>query len=53
MTKMNRRTLLKYAGTSLVAGAFAGSIGKTMASGYPKRQKNQPGVASPGKFPFH
>jgi len=53
MTKMNRRTLLKYAGTSLVAGAFAGTIGKTMASALPQTTEKSTGAVSPGKSPFH
>jgi hypothetical protein len=52
MTKMNRRTLLKYAGTSLVAGAFAGSIGKTLASGLPQMTEKSTGASFTGKIPF-
>jgi hypothetical protein len=32
MNKMNRRTLLKYAGTGILAGTFSGSIDKMMAA---------------------
>jgi hypothetical protein len=52
MTKMNRRTLLKYAGTSLVAGAFAGTIGKTMASALPQTTEKSTGGGFTGKIPF-
>jgi len=52
MTKMNRRTLLKYAGTSLVAGAFAGSFGKTMASALPQTMEKSTGTGFSGKIPF-
>ena len=52
MTKMNRRTLLKYAGTSLVAGAFAGSIGKTLESGLPQSMGKSTGMGFIGKIPF-
>jgi hypothetical protein len=52
MTKMNRRTLLKYAGTSLVAGAFADSIGKTLASELPRTTEKPEGGGFTGKIPF-
>ena len=52
MTNMNRRTLLKYAGTSLVAGAFASSIGKTMASALPQTTEKSTGVGFARKIPF-
>ena len=35
MTKMNRRTLLKYAGTGMVAGVLSNSIGKVIAATMP------------------
>jgi hypothetical protein len=52
MTKMNRRTLLKYAGTGLVAGAFSGSVGKVMASALPQTKEIPTGGGSTGKIPF-
>lgn len=35
MNKMNRRMLLKYAGTGMAAGVLSSSIGKAMASTLP------------------
>ena len=35
MINMNRRELLKYAGTGLLAGVFSGSIGKVLATSLP------------------
>jgi hypothetical protein len=53
MNKMNRRTLLKYAGTGIAAGAFAGSIGKVMAAELPSDINDySPGSGFKGKIPF-
>jgi hypothetical protein len=46
MNKMNRRTLLKYAGTGVIAGAFSGSIGKAMGTTFSS------GHGYTGKIPF-
>jgi hypothetical protein len=49
---MNRRTLLKYAGTGMVAGALSGSVGKTLASTLPKPDALSEGKGFKGKIPF-
>ena len=52
MNKINRRTLLKYAGTGVAAGVFSGSIGKVMASTLTDTGKPAPGKGYSGKIPF-
>jgi hypothetical protein len=49
---MNRRTLLKYAGTGMVAGALSGSIGKAMATNLPQSTDPSSGKGISGKIPF-
>jgi hypothetical protein len=51
MTRMNRRTLIKYAGTGIAAGFFSGSIGKVAGIPLPSvsRQSTQ---NIKGKIPF-
>lgn len=44
---MNRRTLIKYAGTGMVAGAISGQLGNVLASPVPEPKKS-----SVGKIPF-
>jgi hypothetical protein len=48
---MNRRTLLKYAGTGMIAGAI-GSLEKTMARETPALNETPNGVGFTGKIPF-
>jgi len=49
---MNRRTLLKYAGTGIAAGVFSETMGKVMANSTTTTGK-QPSIQSPGgKIPF-
>ena len=52
MNKINRRTLLKYAGAGIAAGVFSGSIGKSMASTLTNTEKQTPGKGFSGKIPF-
>jgi hypothetical protein len=52
MTNMDRRTLLKYAGASLAAGALSGSVGNLMASALPETGKSSAGRGYQGKIPF-
>jgi hypothetical protein len=52
MTKMSRRTLLKYAGTGMVAGVLSNSIGKVMASTLPASTKAETSPGFTGKIPF-
>ena len=52
MNKMNRRTLLKYAGTGMVAGVLSSSLGKVMASTLPGRGGTSTGRGFTGKIPF-
>ncbi|MGD0754339.1 MAG: hypothetical protein ABR927_04680 [Bacteroidales bacterium] len=52
MNKMNRRTLLKYAGTGLAAGVLSGSIGKTIAATLPGNGEVSSGRGFTGKIPF-
>lgn len=52
MTKMNRRTLLKYAGTGMVAGAFSGTIGKVMAATLPDTGYTSKVQGASGRIPF-
>jgi hypothetical protein len=52
MNKMNRRTLLKYAGTGIAAGAFAGSIGKVMAADLSDTSEHSSNSGFKGKIPF-
>ncbi len=49
---MNRRTLLKYAGTGMVAGALSGSIGKAMVPNLPKSNEPSSGRGFTRKIPF-
>ena len=51
MTRMNRRTLLKYAGTGIAAGLFSGSIGKVAGSPLPS-VSGQSAQNIKGKIPF-
>ena len=44
---MNRRTLLKYAGTGIAAGVFSETMGKVMANSTTTTGK-QPSIQSPG-----
>ena len=44
---MNRRTLIKYAGTGMVAGAISGQLGNVLAS-----PVSEPKKSSAGKIPF-
>jgi hypothetical protein len=52
MTKMSRRTLLKYAGRGMVAGVLSNSIGKVMASTLPDSANDESGHGLTGKVPF-
>jgi hypothetical protein len=52
MTKMSRRTLLKYAGRGMVAGVLSSSIGKVMASTQPDNANDESGHGLTGKIPF-
>jgi hypothetical protein len=52
MTRMNRRTLLKYAGAGIAAGAIPGSAGRLMASALPETGKKSEGRGFSGKIPF-
>ncbi len=52
MTKMNRRTLLKYAGTGIAARVFSGSLGKIMATGLSENSGVSQGRGFDGKTPF-
>ena len=52
MNKMNRRTLLKYAGTGIAAGVFSGSIGKAMATTLQDNDQVSSGRGFAGKIPF-
>ena len=47
---MNRRTLLKYAGTGMVAGVISGSVGKIMATSL--TGDSSIGKGFTGKIPF-
>ncbi len=49
---MNRRTLLKYAGTGIVAGVLSGSIGKVMSTTLPGTGEVSSGRGFTGKIPF-
>jgi hypothetical protein len=49
---MNRRTLLKYAGTGLMAGALSETIGKAISSNLPIDEKPSAGKRPNGKIPF-
>jgi hypothetical protein len=52
MTKMNRRTLLKYAGTGMAAGVFSGSLGKVIAKTLPGNVDASTGRGFTGRIPF-
>jgi hypothetical protein len=52
MANINRRTLLKYAGTSAVAGMFSSSIGKAMANTLQGIGEPSAGPGFNGKLPF-
>jgi hypothetical protein len=52
MNKMNRRTLLKYAGTGIAAGVFSGSLGKVMATSLTDNREISRGRGFSGKIPF-
>jgi hypothetical protein len=52
MNKMNRRTLLKYAGAGLAAGVLSDSIGKVMASSPSDKVKSSRAPGFSGKIPF-
>jgi hypothetical protein len=52
MTKINRRTLLKYAGTGIAAGVFSGSLGKLMANSPSPATGPSEGRGFNGKIPF-
>ena len=52
MNRMNRRTLLKYAGTGIVAGAFTSSLGKVIAADLVDANKHSPSAGFKGKIPF-
>lgn len=52
MNNMNRRTLIKYAGTGLVAGAFSGAIGKVMAATLPDNGYTSKVQGVSGRIPF-
>lgn len=52
MNKMNRRTLLKYAGTGIAAGAFTSTIGKVMAADLSDASEHAPISGFNGKIPF-
>jgi hypothetical protein len=48
---MNRRTLLKYAGSGIAAGVLSGSVGKTIASGLQNKSIGSAGSTG-NKIPF-
>lgn len=52
MTKMNRRTLLKYAGTGIAAGVFSGPLSKVMAGTQTSSSTQVTGKNINGKIPF-
>ncbi len=52
MIKMNRRTLLKYAGTGMAASMLSGSFGKAVASSLPGDENPSIGKGFTGKIPF-
>src|SRR5512141_346757 len=52
MDKMNRRTLIKYAGAGIAAGVFSGSAGKLFASARPFTDKQAALKSASGKIPF-
>src|SRR5664279_509289 len=49
---MNRRTLIKYAGTGMVAGALSGSIAKAIAPTHSQSIEPSSGKGFAGKIPF-
>ena len=53
MNKINRRTLLKYAGTGMAAGILSGSLGKAMTSAIPDNMNQSTAGVFPEKSPFH
>src|SRR5512141_2892329 len=52
MDKMNRRTLIKYAGAGIAAGVFSGPAGKIFASSRPVTDKQSTLQSASGKIPF-
>jgi hypothetical protein len=52
MRKINRRQMLKYAGTGIIAGAFSDTLGNVMASTMPKTGNVKTVQAIPGKIPI-
>ena len=52
MNKMNRRTLLKYAGTGIAAGVFSETMGKVMANTMATTGKQTSLQSSGVKIPF-
>jgi hypothetical protein len=52
MDKINRRTLLKFAGTGVAAGLLSGTFGKVMGSTIPDSGKYPAGRGITGKIPF-
>jgi hypothetical protein len=51
MKKINRRQMLKYAGTGAIAGAFSGTLGKIMASALPETGNTKTLQSISGKIP--
>ena len=49
---MNRRTLLKYAGTGIAAGLLTSSAGKVMGTGLTDAKNKSTGRGFSGKIPF-
>jgi hypothetical protein len=52
MTRMNRRTLLKYAGTGIAAGVFSSPVGKIMTSTVHETGSQPVKKSSGEKIPF-
>jgi hypothetical protein len=52
MNNLNRRTLLKYAGTGLAASIFPTSLGKAMTSTFTRPDPSVRGSGFAGKIPF-
>jgi hypothetical protein len=52
MSKINRRKMLKYAGTGVVAGVLSGTIGKVLASTLPGTGEIKTAQNIPGRTPI-
>jgi hypothetical protein len=52
MNKINRRTLLKYAGTGMAAGILSGTMGKAMTYAMPDKMRLSNSRGFSGKIPF-